>query len=82
MKSLITLSAAVILALNSDPDRIISFAAVSLVFAMGMGQRWEENYEEYRRRREKNIIGKWKYEKEEQKKTTGEDEIILNKFFV
>ena len=79
-KSFIPLSAALVLALNSDSNNLMNYIAACLFFTMGMRERMEEKAEDDRIR-EDEIIDEWEYEKEKEhkrqqknkKKTTEED---------
>ena len=74
-KSFIPLSAALVLALNSDINNLANYIAAGLFFTMGVWERMDEKAED-NRIREGEIIYEWEYGRRKQqkkKKTTEED---------
>ena len=71
-KSFIPLSAALVLALNSDINNLANYIAAGLFFTMGMWERMDEKAEDNRIRVDE-IIDEWEYEKHKRQQKNEED---------
>ena len=69
-KSFIPLSAALVLALNSDINNLANYIAAGLFFTMGM---WMDEKAEDNRIRVDEIIDEWEYEKHKRQQKNEED---------
>ena len=71
-KSFIPLSAALVLALNSDINNLANYIAAGLFFTMGMWERMDKKAEDNRIRVDE-IIDEWEYEKHKRQQKNEED---------